>query len=133
MHEPKSFQVDVPPDQVARWRLRTSDAARADDYESNFAVDARQQWPKWGEDWATYFAISCFELEWQAIELARSVNARLVRRGDRRRWEYVEMFTVNGHEGHAVAREGHIEGHHSAWGDAAGFYSSRDGRVPIQE
>jgi len=66
-------------------------------------------------------------------ELARSVNARLVRRGDPKRWEYVETFTVNGHEGHATAREGYIEGHHSAWGDSGSFYSSRDGRVPIQE
>jgi hypothetical protein len=131
MHEPRNFTVEVPPDRVRLHRLITDPEVGPDDYVANGFLGKERLWPKMGEDWATYFAISSFEEKEQAEAVAKTVNARLAKRGDAKpRWTHTQVFYVDGHMGHACAREG-PPGHHSAWGHPDEFHSSGEPPLPI--
>lgn len=100
MHEPRVFTVSIPPSEVMLYRLITNPDVGADDYRANGMIEGKERlWPKFGEDWVTFLAISTFEHDWQAVSLAQSVNERIARRGDGPRWTHVQAFYVNGHRG----------------------------------
>jgi hypothetical protein len=133
MHEARSFVVVVPEDRKPLFRLIPNPPLGVDDYKSNSALDGEQRlWPEWGDDWVTYEGVSCFEFEWQARDLAKSVHARLARQERPRRWSAIQGFYVDGHDGQAYALDDpDDQGHHSAWGPAASLYSSGQTPVPI--
>jgi hypothetical protein len=114
------------------YRLLTdADGGEANYLPNAFIEGKAQMWPGRGEDWITYFGISCWDREDRAIRQAQMLNPSWERRKGRPRWTHYARFRVDGHMGQAFASQGPTRGHFTAWGDPQDFYSSASSPVPI--
>jgi hypothetical protein len=126
----QEYLVSVPPEPVNLFRLLSGEAAGANEFASNHALEKVRLWPGRGEDVAEYRGISAFETADRALTLAQRVNDGLRRKGLRLRWTHVAEFEVDGHLGVALART-RTEGHFTVWGEPEGLSLRVQSVLPI--
>jgi hypothetical protein len=124
----RSYRVFHPKDDPppSFWRLLTHDEPAPEDFASDWERQVTR--PK-GEDACRYRGVSVWESFEQALDDADEMNKVLA--GRLPPFTHVVRIVLEYDAGHACARTGRSEGHHTLWGDSDTLASRCDRVFPI--